>query len=271
MKLWESDVPGYRSEYPGEPPTITPYLLEQSEPHSAVIVLPGGGYGGRAQHEGEPVARWLNRIGCSAFVANYRVAPYKHPYPLTDAQRAIRLVRYHAKEWNIDPDKIGILGFSAGGHLASTASTHFDYGNAAAADPIDRMSSRPDAAILCYPVISFGEHRHHGSMVNLIGENPPDELRNGLSNELQITPGTPPTFLWHTADDGAVPVENSLMYASSLRRNGVPFELHIFPKGRHGLGLAEGDPHVSQWTELCEMWLKDIEFIGSLSVPSRSK
>jgi acetyl esterase/lipase len=266
MNLWENNAPGYRSDYSEHPPTMTPYLLEKGEPHGAVIVFPGGGYGGRAQHEGEPVARWLNEIGCSAFVANYRVAPYKHPYPLTDAQRAIRFVRYHAKEWNIDPDKIGILGFSAGGHLASTASTHFDYGNASASDPIDRMSSRPDASILCYPVITFGEHRHHGSMVNLIGENPEEQLRNSLCNELQVTSETPPTFLWHTADDAAVPVENSFLYASSLSRSGVPFELHVFPHGRHGLGLAEGDASVSQWAGLCESWLRGIGFIGGTSV-----
>jgi acetyl esterase/lipase len=152
------------------------------------------------------------------------------------------------------------MGFSAGGHLASTVGTHFDDGRADAEDPVDRMSCRPDAMILCYPVITFGEYRHHGSMINLIGENPSDELIKLLSNELHVTPDTPPTFLWHTADDQAVPVQNSLLFAEALRRCGVPFELHIYPHGRHGLGLALGEPSVSSWTELCARWLKNLGF-----------
>jgi acetyl esterase/lipase len=198
----------------------------------------------------------------SAFVLDYRVAPYKHPVPLMDAQRAIRTVRAKAKEWRIDPKKIGILGFSAGGHLAGSAATLFDEGKADATDPIDRESSRPDCAVLCYPVLTFGQFRHHGSMVNLIGENPDEALRKTLSLENSVTPKTPPTFLWHTADDNAVPVENSLMFAEALAKNKVPFALHVFPHGPHGVGLATGNPVLSAWTGLCATWLKEIGFVG---------
>lgn len=259
--LWENEVPGFNPDDKNEKPSITPYCLDSDKPHGAVIVVPGGGYAMKAPHEGEPIALWLNSIGLSAFVLDYRVAPYNHPYPLMDAQRAIRYVRYHCKEWNIDPQRIGIIGFSAGGHLTCTAGTHFDNGDMNSQDPIERVSSRPDAMVLCYPVISFGEHRHHGSMVNLIGETPDESLRNNLSNENAVCPDTPPAFLWHTADDDVVPVENSLLFASSLSRNEVPFELHVFPHGNHGLGLAPGNPQVSSWTGLCETWFKSLNFI----------
>lgn len=262
MNLWDNETPGYELGVSNEIPTMTPYLLQTNKLHGAIIVFPGGGYVGRADHEGEPIARWLNSIGLSAVVVHYRVAPTRHPYPLMDAKRAIKLVRYHAEDWNLDPHRIGILGFSAGGHLAASLSTHFDEGTAGGAeDPVEALSSRPDAAVLCYPVISFGEHRHHGSMINLLGDNASDELIQDLSNELMVTPNTPPTFLWHTADDGAVPVENSLLYAGALSRNKVPFELHVFPEGSHGLGLALGDPHVAQWTKLCERWFGDLGFL----------
>jgi acetyl esterase/lipase len=227
-----------------------------------VIVCPGGGYGGRAPHEGEPIALWLNSIGVSAFVLDYRVAPYRNPCELMDAQRAIRYVRSHARDFNIDPKHIGILGFSAGGHLASSAGTHYDNGKPDAADPVDRMSCRPDTMILCYAVITFGEFGHNGSMVNLLGPDPPQDLRDLFSNEKQVTAHTPPTFLWHTEDDPGVPVENSLLFAQALRRNKVSFELHIFKTGRHGLGLAPGDPHVGAWMQSCGEWLKKLGFTG---------
>lgn len=269
MNLWEQDIPGQESVEEKFTPYMTPYLLQNETPHGAVLVLPGGGYERRADHEGDPIAMWLNSIGLSAFVVHYRVAPYRHPYPLGDAQRAVRLVRHHAKEWNIDPDRIGILGFSAGGHLAASASTHFDEGNPEAVDAVDRQSSRPNASILCYPVISFKEYYHEGSMSRLLGENPPEELRNALSLELAVKPETPPSFLWHTADDGAVPVENSLMYAKALSNQRIPFELHVFPEGRHGLGLAEEDASVSQWTGLCAGWLQKIGFLSQAVVQGR--
>lgn len=260
IRLWEKDVPGFNSEFSDQIPGIVPYLAETEQCTSAVIVFPGGGYNHKAAHEGEPVALWLNSIGISAFVLEYRVYPYQHPYPLLDAQRAVRYVRYHAHEWKIDPNRIGVLGFSAGGHLASTVGTHFDLGNSNSNDPVERMSCRPDAMILCYPVITFGEFRHDGSMKALLGDNPSRELVDFLSNETQVTSETPPAFLWHTANDQAVPVENSLLFASALSRNKIPFELHIFPDGRHGLGLAQEHPQVSGWTGLCEKWLESIGF-----------
>jgi len=256
VPLWPEGTPGLDSAIPAEVPTIVPYVLEAKEPHGAVIVCPGGGYSGRAPHEGEPIARMLNSAGISAFICHYRVSPYRHPYPLMDAQRAIRWVRHHAKEWRIDASKIGILGFSAGGHLVSTAGTHYDAGDPDAQDPIDRQSCRPDALVLCYAVISFGPLGHQGSMVNLLGEDPPEDLRHSLCNESQVTEDTPPSFLWHTADDAGVPVQNSLLFADALTRFGVPFELHVYESGRHGLGLASEDPHIATWAQLCAEWLR---------------
>ncbi|QAY68218.1 alpha/beta hydrolase [Paenibacillus protaetiae] len=240
---------------------LTPYLLPSHKPLAAVIVLPGGGYARRAEHEGKPIAEWLNRTGIHSFVLDYRVAPNRHPLPLADAQRAIRYVRCHAEQYGVDPERVGIVGFSAGGHLASTAGTHFDLGDAASGDPVERYSSRPDLMVLGYPVISFGEFRHNGSKANLIGEDAPDELVQLLSNDKQVTPQTPPAFLWHTEDDGAVPVENSLLFAAALRRNGVPHEVHVFESGRHGLGLAEGEPETYMWPLLCANWLRRRGFI----------
>jgi acetyl esterase/lipase len=261
IHLWDDSIPGYDSTLSEEIPSMIPYLLDSSEPSSAVIVCPGGAYCTRAPHEAEPIALWLNSIGLSAFVLNYRVVPYRYPFPLVDAQRAVRYVRYMAKEWNVSPNRLGILGFSAGGHLVSTVGTHFDHGKEESDDPIERMSSRPDAMVLCYPVITFVEFRHHGSMINLLGPEPTDDLRNLLSSEKHVTEQTPPTFLWHTADDEAVPVENSLLFAQALSRHKVPFESHIFPKGRHGLGLAKDDPQVSAWTELCAKWFQGMGWI----------
>ncbi|MDQ0230695.1 alpha/beta hydrolase [Metabacillus malikii] len=258
--LWPNNPTFHQGEKDEETPTITHYLLNKQEQHCAVIVCPGGGYVRRAEHEGEPVAKWLNSIGISAFVLDYRVAPSKHPAPLLDLQRAIRYVRHHAEEWNIDKQRIGILGFSAGGHLASTAATHFDDGDKSSADLIEHESSRPNLAILCYPVISLTQFYHEGSANHLLGENATLEQRQLLSNERNVTGATPPTFLWHTADDAAVPVENSLMFAQALSKQNVPFEMHIFPSGRHGLGLAEDEPLVSRWPELCKNWLSQQGF-----------
>jgi acetyl esterase/lipase len=256
INLWPQSVPYAQGNGPEDTPSLTPYLVENNERAGAVIVCPGGGYRVRAAHEGEPIARWLNSIGIHAFVLSYRVAPYTYPSALLDARRAIRTVRHRAEEWRIDPGKIGILGFSAGGHLASTAGTHYDQGNGGDAEPIERESSRPDALILCYPVITFGEYRHHGSMIALLGETPEEARRLSLSNEKQVTADTPPTFLWHTADDEGVPVENSMLFAQSLSVNKVPFELHVYESGRHGLGLAEDDASVGTWSTLCGLWLK---------------
>ncbi|OXM85306.1 alpha/beta hydrolase [Paenibacillus rigui] len=256
LLLWPNGTPNALGNAQEDMPTLVPYLVQSSEPAAAVIVCPGGGYVRRANHEGEPVALWLNSLGISAFVVHYRVAPYKHPNPLMDAQRAIRTVRNQARQWNVDPGRVGILGFSAGGHLASSAGVHFDQGRPDAEDPIERESSRPDLLVLCYPVISFGPDAHKGSQVNLLGEEADTSLLELMSTERQVTEETPPAFLWHTADDASVPVENSILFASALSRNKVPFELHVFESGRHGLGLAEDLPEVRAWTDVCANWLK---------------
>ena len=261
IKLWEENVPGYDPTISDFVPYITPFALDNGKKNSAVIVFPGGGYAGRARHEADPIALWLNSIGVSAFVLEYRVAPYRYPNPVLDAQRAIRLVRLNADKYNIDPNKIGILGFSAGGHLAATVGTHYDKGNINAADPVERVGCRPDAMILCYPVITFGEFGHKGSMRNLLGDCVTEEEIAPFANDKQVNSETPPTFLWHTAEDAGVPVENSILFAQALSKNKVPFALHIFPKGRHGIGLAADVPEAYKWPELCCDWLKGIEFI----------
>jgi acetyl esterase/lipase len=260
--LWPHGAPDAMGTRREDRPRLTPYLPSQATSCAAVIVCPGGGYATRAPHEGGPIARWLVSLGLAAFVLDYRVSPYRHPTPLGDAQRAIRLVRHHAPKWNVDPDRIGILGFSAGGHLAASTATLFDDGNPTATDLIDRQSSRPDFLIACYPVITFGEFRHHGSMINLLSEHYDEKMQHDLSLENRITDKTPPTFLWHTSDDQAVPVENSLLFAAALHKYNIPCSLHIFPHGRHGLGLAQNLPgSVSVWTRLCANWLREMKFL----------
>jgi acetyl esterase/lipase len=241
---------------------LTVFPVPGKERRGAVIVCPGGGYTVHAPHEAEPIAEWVNRQGLTAFILRYRFAPHRHPAPLEDAARAVRYVRYNAARWNVDPLHIGILGFSAGGHLVSTIGTHFDAGNPKASDQVERLSSRPDALILCYPLISLVKFGHRGCMDNLLGPNSSEELLRDLSSELQVTAATPPAFIWHTAADEVVPVEQSLLFADALGKCGVPFELHVFPQGQHGLGLADATspfapmPAVAQWTKLCEVWLK---------------
>lgn len=259
IRLWDGEIPGYDRAFSDQVPGLEPFVLDTSEKRGAVVVCPGGGYHVLAEHEGEPIAKWLNDAGVHAFVLTYRVAPYRHPCPLMDAQRAIRYVRFRSSEWNIDPGRIGILGFSAGGHLASTAGTHWDRGMDSS-DPIDAVSCRPDAMILCYPVISFGDYGHTGSMHNLLGPSPDQTVRISLSNENQVTGETPPAFLWHTADDEVVSVGHSLSFAGALSKNRVPFELHVFETGRHGLGLAPNSPDVAVWADLCADWLKRLGF-----------
>lgn len=246
-----------------ETPRLTTYLLEGKGPFPVVIVCPGGGYTHHADHEGEPVAKWLNSIGVSAIILHYRVAPHQHPAPLHDAQITIRMARANAKEWNIDPNRVGILGFSAGGHLASAAGTHFETGDESAEEGIDRYSNKPDLMILCYPVITMGapQYVHEGSKLNLLGEQPGLSLVRKMSTEKQVTANTPPAFLWHTADDEAVSVENSLMFARSLGKFNIPYALHIFESGKHGLGLAEDHPEANLWPNLCEAWLRNRGFI----------
>ncbi len=267
MVLWPDGAPGALGQKVKDIPTLTPYMPESEKGvRAAVIVCPGGGYRGLADYEGKPVAEWLNTLGIAGFVLKYRLGPdYHHPVPLQDAARAIRTVRANAKEWGIRPDKIGILGFSAGGHLASTAGTHFGAGNPQSPDPIERVSSRPDAMILIYPVISMGPEGHGGSREALLGPNPPHELIALLSNELQATKETPPAFLVHGTNDKAVSCENSLMFADALRKAGVENELHLFERGPHGFGLGLKEPNLVPWTGLCADWLKRHDFVPSPS------
>jgi len=223
------------------------------------VVCPGGGYRNLAiDHEGDQIARWLNSIGVAAFVLKYRLGPrYHHPAMIQDVQRAIRLVRRNAGEYRIDPTRVGVWGFSAGGHLASTASTHFDAGDPQAADPIDRLGCRPDFAILAYAVISFTTpYTHQGSLHNLLGDNPDPKLVQQFSNELQVTPQTPPTFLFHTDGDTSVPPENSVLYYLALRKAGVPAELHIYQRGPHGMGLGWSDEPLSTWPARLADWMR---------------
>ncbi|GGJ00562.1 hypothetical protein GCM10010885_07210 [Alicyclobacillus cellulosilyticus] len=215
------------------------------------------------------MARWLNEIGVSACVVDYRVAPYRHPVPLADAQRAVRWVRYHAADLGIRADRVAVMGFSAGGHLAATLAAHHNLQTYKPQDEIDKLPCHPDALILCYPVITFGEYRHEGSLRNLLGDAPDESLRELLSIERQVTARMPPAFIWHTADDAGVPVENSLLFAQALSRAKVPFELHIYPHGRHGLGLAEEDAAVGAWRAACARWLFQLDF-GGKTVPSPS-
>ncbi len=259
LYLWPDGAPGALGDGSEDRPRLTPFLPTGDGPFAAVVVCPGGGYGGRAPHEGAPVAQWLNTLGVAAFVLDYRVAPYRYPVPQNDARRAMRLVRAHAEAWRVDAGRVGILGFSAGGHLATSTATLFDFGDPAAVDPIERQPSRPDALIACYPVISSGPFGHFGSFQNLLGDPPPAELLQALSLETRVTAQTPPSFLWSTSDDGAVPVENSLFFAQALHAHGVPYALHIYPSGPHGLGLAEGHP-AGAWTRNCAEWLAEIGF-----------
>jgi acetyl esterase/lipase len=257
IRLWSGDAPGAMGTAPEDIPTLTPFFSNQNKNGAAVIVCPGGGYTHLADHEGKPVAEWLNSLGITAFVLKYRIGPkYHHPSPLLDAARAVRLVRSRAAEWKLDPKKIGVLGFSAGGHVASTIGTHFDAGQPNTTDPIDRLSSRPDLLVLIYPVITMGQLTHGGSKKQLIGDNASADMVKLLSNEEQVTKETPPTFLVHTANDSVVPVENSLHFVEALRRAGVSFELHVYERGPHGFGLGGNDPILSTWPARCADWLR---------------
>jgi acetyl esterase/lipase len=259
VPLWTGDAPGALGAEDRDRPTLTIFLPFGDKVPTGVIVCPGGGYGALADnHEGRQVANWLNSLGITAFVLKYRLGPrYHHPVELGDAQRAIRMVRSRAAEFGIAADRIGIMGFSAGGHLASSAGTHFDAGDANATDPIDRFGSRPDFLVLGYPVISFTTpYTHKGSLRNLLGDNPDPKLVESLSSELQVTPQTPPTFLFSTDADTVVPSENSVLFYLALRKNKVPAELHIFEKGPHGVGLDLRDPALSMWPTLLANWLR---------------
>lgn len=261
--LWPDGAPGAKGNEAKDKPTLTINPAPNgTSTGTGVVVCPGGGYGGLAVgHEGRDIAAWLNSLGVAAFVLEYRHRNkgYGHPAPLQDAQRALRTVRSRAGEWNLRPDRIGILGFSAGGHLASTAGTHFDAGRPDADDPIERVGCRPDFMVLVYPVISFTtDYMHRGSRRNLLGPNPDPDLVKSLSNETQVTARTPPTFLMHTNEDRGVPAENSVLFYLALRKANVPAELHIYATGRHGLGLAPGVLGTSSWPRRCADWMKGL-------------
>jgi acetyl esterase/lipase len=258
ITLWPAGTPGAVGQEDEDIPTLTPFFPPKDKATgAAVIICPGGGYLRLSPKESVPSVEWLNSIGIAAFVLKSRLGPrYHHPAPLQDAARAIRTVRARAAEWGLDPKKIGILGFSAGGHLASTVGTHNDVGKPDAADAIERVSSRPDLLMLIYPVITMGEKTHSGSKTRLLGPTPSEDLVALLSNEEHVTQDTPPTFLVHTVNDTTVPVENTLMFAMALRRAGVPFEVHLYERGRHGFALGEGDPALSSWPERCADWLR---------------
>jgi acetyl esterase/lipase len=265
--LWSEGAPGALGKDDKDIPTLTPYLPAPEQASGAAIVIcPGGGYGGLAGHEGEHYARWLNEQGIAGFVLKYRLGSggYRHPAMLQDAARAVRTVRARGGEWKLDGKRVGIMGSSAGGHLASTLVTHFDAGKPDAPDPIERQSSRPDLGILCYPVISMAtDFTHQGSKRNLLGPDPSPELAREVSSELQVTKTTPPCFVWHTWEDKGVPVENSLLFADALRKQGVAFDLHVYERGPHGLGLGsrEWNPEKRHpWTRDCAFWLKERGF-----------
>ncbi len=260
--LWPTGAPGAVGSAEKDIPTLTVFLPPPgARSGAAMVICPGGGYGGLAPHEGGQYARFLNEQGIAGFVLKYRLgsAGYRHPVMLEDAARALRIVRARAAEWNLDPHRIGVMGSSAGGHLASTLVTHFTDGKADDPDPIERVSSRPDLGVLCYAVITMGEFTHQGSKKNLLGDHPSDDLVKLLSNELQVTSNTPPCFVWHTWEDKAVPVENSLMFAAALQKHGVPFDLHIYERGSHGIGLGTRDWDPAKrhpWTADLVFWLK---------------
>lgn len=261
IRLWTGDAPGAQGQADHDIPTLTPYLPETDASGTAIVVCPGGGYGGLAGHEGEGYAKWLAKQGIAAFVLKYRLGSkgYRHPVMLGDAARAVRLVRARASEWKIDPHRIGIMGSSAGGHLASTALTHFDGGIPDSPDPVERQSSRPDFGVLCYAVISMEDGiTHGGSKRNLLGDQPNPELVALLSNEKQVSRDTPPCFVWSTGEDQAVPVLNSLQFVMALNKAGVPYDFHVYQKGNHGIGLSEGRNGVA--ADDVHPWGKDLLF-----------
>ncbi|GAA2877480.1 alpha/beta hydrolase [Nonomuraea rubra] len=238
--------------------TLTAFPVAGGGPAPAIVVCPGGAYHHLADHEGAPVARWLNSLGVAAFVLRYRLAPHRHPLPLLDAARAVRWVRHHAAGTGVDPARVGVLGFSAGGHLAGLLATgtgpmlpecpH---------DAVDEADPRPGLAVLCYPVTALtGPAAHRGSAGNLLGADAPESVREELSLAGRVTGDTPPMFLWHTADDESVPVAGTLALSQALARHGVPQEVHVYRSGRHGLGLAEENPVVADWTARCAAFLR---------------
>ncbi len=259
--LWADGAPGALGNVPSDQPRL--FLFPAPEnirrgTRTGILVLPGGGYSRLSvDEEGLPSVKWLNGLGISAFMLTYRVGPrYHYPIEFCDASRAMRWIRSHAADYSVDPHRIGVWGFSAGGHLASTLGTHFDGGNPVAGDAIERASNRPDFMILTYPVIGPTGRASEGSFANLLGEHPNPSARDDLTNDRRVTAKTPPTFLVHTNDDQWVTSENSINFYLALRRVGVPAELHIYQHGDHGFGLAQSNPILSSWPGLLANWLR---------------
>jgi acetyl esterase/lipase len=267
MLLWPAGAPGALGEGEFDKPTLTVFLpVAPNTTKTGVVVAPGGSYQHLAvEKEGFAFARWLNERGVAAFVLQYRVGPkYHHPVELGDAQRAIRMVRAHAAEWGVATDHVGMWGSSAGGHLAATAGTKFDWGKAGASDVVEQQGSRPDFLILSYPVITFEEpYLHRGSLKYLLGDTPDPKLVDELSAETQVTKETPPTFLFATTDDKTVPVINSVMFYSALVKAGVPVEMHLFQHGAHGAGLAPDNPELSVWPDLLAKWMRERGYMAA--------
>lgn len=266
VEIWENG--SYKNEEADFRPVLDTYILSGTKRRGAVLICPGGGYRLTSEREAEPVAMQFNAAGFHAFVLYYSVAPKKHPQPLLDVSRAMCIIREHANEWNIDAEKIAVCGFSAGGHLAASLGVHWEKPYLKDIQGITIGMNRPDALILCYPVITSGQFAHRGSFENLLGSDPDKALLDEMSLEHQISEKTPPAFIWHTFDDKSVPVENSLLFAQQMRKNNVPFELHIYPEGPHGLSLATDEtdngnygthPHVATWMKLCIGWLEQQE------------
>lgn len=259
IPLWPNGAPGAVGKAETDVPTVAVYLPPANPTRTAVVIAPGGGYEHLAlDHEGVQVAQWLNAHGVAAVVLKYRLGPvYHHPVELGDAQRAIRYVRVHADALGVSPDHVGMMGFSAGGHLTATAGVMFDGGNASASDAVDRVSSRPDFLVLCYPVISMEQGvAHEGSVKYLLGDAPTAEQRAALSADEHVSAQTPPTFLWSTTDDAVVPVMNTVLFYQALVKNKISAEMHIFPHGHHGLGLAQTAPEVNAWPGLLYAWMR---------------
>ncbi len=270
IPLWNETAPHQAGTGPNDIPSLTLFLPAQATSSTPAIVLfPGGGYEMLAfEHEGINEAKWFQERSVAAFVLKYRLPShgYRHPVPLLDAQRALRLVRCRAAEWKIQPDKIGIMGFSAGGHLASTLETHFDAGDSQATDPVDRLSCRPDFAALIYPVISLkGGIAHQGSMQNLLGPQPDPALIDDLSNQDRVTAQTPPTILVHPEDDSVVPIANSDVMFAALQKAGVPAAFLRYPKGEHGFGYGPNNYNnngPTDWLARVHNWLKEQGFMS---------
>ena len=257
LRLWPRVAPGPEAQDDFRP-SLDLYLLDTDKPRDAVLVLPGGGYNHLAPHEGEPVARLFNARGYHAFVTQYRVQPHPPSSAFLDARRSVQLVRSRAAEWGIE--RLAVCGFSAGGHLAGLVGVHFDEGDPQANDTIERFSCRPDALILCYAWLSAIDTEPNDIRVPPCQDTV--QFRKRISAEQNVSDKTPPAFLWHTSDDQRVPVKHSLLFAEALRRYNIPFELHVYRQGRHGLGLAGESPHVASWTNLCCEWLESMRWRG---------